>query len=190
MTLVSGTAWLVEKFARGHPQKWCQMRVGWVFSTIFNQYVVISRKRCILDTKLLWGGNRKPYVGYRMVSLSMTENAVLDFAVWGLAWQCVAMFGMFDCEAVSSPLVLSTCVDSKLTVLLKSCSRLAFIMWLTGGCFVLWRTSWLVSSCKEDSYNMSKVPLVKCIKPPVVLHNLVPYTVFQKNQAPQTLLLN
>ena len=72
MTLVSGKVWLVEKFARGHPQKWCQMRVGWVFSTIFNQYVVISRKRCILDTKLLWGGNRKPYEGYGMVSLSMT----------------------------------------------------------------------------------------------------------------------
>ena len=26
------------------------MRVGWVFSAIFDQYVVISRKRCILDT--------------------------------------------------------------------------------------------------------------------------------------------
>ena len=45
---------------------------GWVFSTIFNQYVVISRKRCILDTKLLWDGNGKPYASYRMVSLSMT----------------------------------------------------------------------------------------------------------------------
>ena len=29
------------------------MRVGWFFSAIFDQYVVISRKRCILDTKLL-----------------------------------------------------------------------------------------------------------------------------------------
>ena len=37
-----------------------------------NQDVVISRKRCILDTKLLWDGNRKPYASYRMVSLSMT----------------------------------------------------------------------------------------------------------------------
>ena len=35
-------------------------------------YVVISRKRCILDTKLLWDGNRKPYAGDRMVSVSMT----------------------------------------------------------------------------------------------------------------------
>ena len=72
MILVSGKVWVVEKFARGHPKGTCQMRVGWVFSTIFDQYVVISRKRCILDTKLLWGGNRKPYAGYRMVSVSMT----------------------------------------------------------------------------------------------------------------------
>ena len=50
----------------------CQMRVGWVFSAIFDQYVVISRKQCILDTKLLWDGNRKAYAGYRMVSVSMT----------------------------------------------------------------------------------------------------------------------
>jgi len=51
------------------------MTVGWVFSAIFDQYVVISQKRCILDTELLWNGNRKPYAkiaGYRMVSLSMT----------------------------------------------------------------------------------------------------------------------
>jgi len=34
-------------------RNWCQMRGFWVFSTIFNQYVVISRKRCILHTKLL-----------------------------------------------------------------------------------------------------------------------------------------
>jgi len=48
---------------------------GWgvlVFSAIFNQCVVISRKWCILDTKLLWDGNRKPYANYRMVSVSMT----------------------------------------------------------------------------------------------------------------------
>jgi len=72
MTLVSGNIWVVEKFARGHPKGTCQMRVGWVFSAIFDQYVVISRKRCILDTKLLWDGNRKPYASYRIVSVSMT----------------------------------------------------------------------------------------------------------------------
>ena len=48
------------------------MRVGWVFSAIFDQYVVISRERFILDTKLLWDGNRKPYASYRIMSLSMT----------------------------------------------------------------------------------------------------------------------
>jgi len=48
------------------------MRIWWVFSAIFDQYVVISRKRCVLDTKLLWDGDRKPYAGYRMVSVSMT----------------------------------------------------------------------------------------------------------------------
>jgi len=31
MTLVSGKVGLVEKFARGHPQKWCQMRGFWFF---------------------------------------------------------------------------------------------------------------------------------------------------------------
>jgi len=72
MTLVSGKVWVVEKFARGHPKRTCQMRVGWVFSAIFDQYVAISWKRCILDTKLLWHGNRKLYASYRMVSLSMT----------------------------------------------------------------------------------------------------------------------
>jgi len=72
MTLVSGKVWVVDKFARGHPKGTCQMRVGWVFSAIFDQYVVISLKRCILDTKLLWDGNRKPYASYRIVSLSMT----------------------------------------------------------------------------------------------------------------------
>ena len=72
MTLDSGEVWFIEKFARGHPKGTCQMREGWVFSAIFDQYVVISRKRCILDTKLLWGGNRKPYASYRMASLSMT----------------------------------------------------------------------------------------------------------------------
>jgi len=72
MSLVSGEVWFIEKFARGHPKGTCQMRVGWVFSAIFDQNVVISRKRCILDTKLLWDGNRKPYASYRMVSLSMT----------------------------------------------------------------------------------------------------------------------
>ena len=72
MILVSGKVWDVEKLARGHPKETCQMRVGWVFSAIFDQYVVISRKWCILDTKLLWHGNRKPYASYRLVSLSMT----------------------------------------------------------------------------------------------------------------------
>ena len=61
-----------RKIRKGSPQKRCQMRRVWVFSTIFNQYVVISRKRCILDTKLLWDGNRQPYTGYQMVSVSMT----------------------------------------------------------------------------------------------------------------------
>jgi len=32
----------------------------------------IVRKWCILDIKLLWDSNRKPYVSYRMVSVLMT----------------------------------------------------------------------------------------------------------------------
>jgi len=46
------------------------MRVGWVFSAIFDKYVVISRKRCILDTSDAFyrhsyyiGRNRTPYIG-------------------------------------------------------------------------------------------------------------------------------
>ena len=73
MIVVSGKVWVVEKFARGHPKE--REKRGWgrlVFSAIFDQCVVISRKRCILDTKLLWDGNRKPYASYRMVSLSVT----------------------------------------------------------------------------------------------------------------------
>jgi len=72
MILVSGKIRVVEKFARGHQKRNVpnEGRVG--FSAIFDQYVVISRKRCILDTKLLWNGNRKAYASYRMVSLSMT----------------------------------------------------------------------------------------------------------------------
>jgi len=61
-----------RKIRKGSPQKKVPNEGGLGFFTIFNQHVVISRKRCILDTKLLWDGNRKPYAGYRMVSLSMT----------------------------------------------------------------------------------------------------------------------
>ena len=32
-----------RKIRKGSPPKWCQMRGVWVFSTIFNQYVVISK---------------------------------------------------------------------------------------------------------------------------------------------------
>ena len=39
------------------------------FLAIFDQYVAISRKRSILDIKLLWDDNRKSYASYRMVSL-------------------------------------------------------------------------------------------------------------------------
>ena len=69
--LVSGKVWVVNKFARGHPQKWCQMRVGWVFSAIFDQCRHIS-KTVHFRHKLLWDGNKKPYAGYQMVSHSMT----------------------------------------------------------------------------------------------------------------------
>jgi len=48
MILVAGKVRVVEKFARGHPKGTCQMNV-----VIFDQYVVISRKRCILDTMVI-----------------------------------------------------------------------------------------------------------------------------------------
>jgi len=40
ITLVSSEVWFIEKFARGHPKGTCKMRVGWVFSAIFDQYRV------------------------------------------------------------------------------------------------------------------------------------------------------
>jgi len=61
-----------RKIRKGSPQRNVPNEGGLGFSAIFDQYVVISRKQCILDTKLLWDGNRKPYAGYRMVSLLMT----------------------------------------------------------------------------------------------------------------------
>jgi len=61
-----------RKIRKGSPQRNVPNEGGLGFSAIFDQYVVISRKRCTVDTKLLWDGNRKPYAGYRMVSLSMT----------------------------------------------------------------------------------------------------------------------
>ena len=62
-----------RKIRKGSPQRNVRNEGGLgFFSAIFDQYVVISRERCILDTKLLWDGNRKPYASYRIVSLSMT----------------------------------------------------------------------------------------------------------------------
>jgi len=61
-----------RKIRKGSPQRNVPNEGGLGFSAIFDQYVVILRKRCILDTELLWDGNRKPYASYRMVSVSMT----------------------------------------------------------------------------------------------------------------------
>ena len=61
-----------RKIRKRSPERNVPNEGGLGFSAIFDQCVVISRKRCILDTKLLWDGNRKPYASYRMVSLSMT----------------------------------------------------------------------------------------------------------------------
>ena len=76
MTLVSSFWQGVSrgKIRKGSPQRNVPDEGGVGFSAIFNQYVVIklSRKRGILDTKLLWDGNRKPYASYRMMSLTMT----------------------------------------------------------------------------------------------------------------------
>ena len=68
MILVSGR----RKILKGSPQTNVPNESVVGFSAIFDQYVVISRKRCILDTKLLQDGNSKPYASYQMVSLSMT----------------------------------------------------------------------------------------------------------------------
>jgi len=64
-----------RKIRKGSFQRNVPNESGVCFSAIFEQHVVISRKRCILDTKLLRDGNRKPYASYRMVSLSMTLSA-------------------------------------------------------------------------------------------------------------------
>jgi len=61
-----------RKICKGSPQRNVPNEGGLGFSVIFDQYVVISGKRCILDTKLLWNGNRKQYASYWMVSVLMT----------------------------------------------------------------------------------------------------------------------
>ena len=64
-----------RKIRKGSPPKMVPNEGGLGFFRRFSanmSSIVISRKRCILDTKLLWDGNRKPYVSYRMVSLSMS----------------------------------------------------------------------------------------------------------------------
>ena len=111
MTLVSGKVWLVEKFARVHPQKWCQMRGVWVFSTIFNQYVVISRKRCILDTKLLWDVNR---ANFSQASRGFVSDS---WAFLFKSWFCIWMQAIEWCY-FRWPWVTSD-PSFKVTVLLK-----------------------------------------------------------------------
>jgi len=72
MTLVSGKVWVVEKFARGHPKRTCEMRVGWIFrrfSTNMSSYLESGA----FYTQRYYGtviGNHN--ASYRMVSLSMT----------------------------------------------------------------------------------------------------------------------
>ena len=63
-----------RKICKGSPQRNVSNEGGLGFSGDFRPTCRhnISRKRCIIDTKLLWDGNRKPYASYRMVSLSMT----------------------------------------------------------------------------------------------------------------------
>jgi len=78
-TLVSGKVWLVEKFARGHPQKWCQMRGVWVFFDDFQPICRHISKTVHFRHKVTMDGNREPYAGYRMVSLSMTLSDPCHF---------------------------------------------------------------------------------------------------------------
>jgi len=61
-----------RKIRKGSPQRNMPNEGGLGFFGDFRPICVISRERCILDTKLLWDDNRKPYASYRMVSLSMT----------------------------------------------------------------------------------------------------------------------
>jgi len=75
ITLHDSSSWqgmIHRKICKGSPQRNVPNEGGLGFSAIFDQYVVTSRKRCILDTKLLCDGNRKPYAGYQMASVSMT----------------------------------------------------------------------------------------------------------------------
>jgi len=64
-----------QKIRKGSPQRNVpnESGVGFFrrFSTNMASYPV-SRKQCILDTKLLQKSDMKPYASYRMVSLSMT----------------------------------------------------------------------------------------------------------------------
>jgi len=48
------------------------MTVGYVLGE-FRPNVAISRKLCILDTELLYDGNRKPYASYRMRGVTFDD---------------------------------------------------------------------------------------------------------------------
>ena len=47
------------KFLRGLPQLGRQIEVGYQKFAIFNQYLIVSWKRCEIGPKLLWNANRK-----------------------------------------------------------------------------------------------------------------------------------
>jgi len=72
MTLVSG-GYDSSKNSQGVTPNNVPNEGGLGFFGDFDQYVVISRKRCILDTKLLWDGNRKPCTSYRMVHVTFDD---------------------------------------------------------------------------------------------------------------------
>jgi len=64
-----------RKIRKGSPQRNVPNEggtVGWVFRRFSINMSSYLENGAFLDTKLLWNGNRKPYAGYRMVSLSMT----------------------------------------------------------------------------------------------------------------------
>jgi len=153
-----------RKIRKGSPQKNVPNEGRLDFSAIFDQYVAISWKRCILDTKLLWDGNRKLYASYWMVSLSMAlSDPSPGFQGHGSFKRRVApKRGILQTQLLYRTLIGNhrhaipiDKLDIRLTtplLLHKPCKlfasvarvcqrQLAFLVWITNG---LWQGIWIL----------------------------------------------
>ena len=72
MTSLSGEVWLVEKFARGHPERRLFLRLGWVRTGDFCDFSTYKPPYLRNGARLLLNTNRKPHKRFRLVPKSTT----------------------------------------------------------------------------------------------------------------------